>query len=207
MHLSHSRLSILDLFWNIFRVSVVSLNIGYVVSCWRNSAVVLIRERVSMNCSVNRSDEATWTYTAWNTSTETNIYSGRDIVASMRSRYKIDRRISGEHNLIIESVDLFHAGRYKCTAIMERQLKMDVLVAVLGNYKLIIIIAMVLEEFLTSRWSVGPWTWKILEVLVHHHGPFDAIQYGSRRPYWKNIFFVSHTVFKRNTSNVTGFGM
>src|SRR6218665_1516249 len=103
------------------------------MSCWRSSAVVLIRERVSMNCTVNRSDVAMWTYTAWNTSTKTNIYSGRDIVTSMRSRYMIDRRISGEHNLIIESVDLFHAGRYKCTAIMEVQLKMDVLLAVLGT--------------------------------------------------------------------------
>src|SRR6218665_2477299 len=86
-------------------LSVVSSNIGSVKSSltFLRSLVVLIGERVEMNCSVSGNDVALWMYVSWNSSIETNIYVGRDdIVTSMKSRYKIDKRFSGQLNLLID---------------------------------------------------------------------------------------------------------
>src|SRR6218665_72977 len=105
-----------------FLVLVVLSNIATVKSsvAVHRSSVVLIGEGVELKCSVTGNDVATWKYTAWNSSTETNIYLGKDdIVTSMRSRYKIDKNISGQYNLIIEPVDLVHAGRYQCLGVQQ----------------------------------------------------------------------------------------
>ena len=118
-------------------VLVLSPNVTSVMSSLSipRSSVVLTGEKVEMNCSVTGSGLTTWTYTSWNTSTEREIYRGGDIVASMRSRYKIDKNISGQHNLIIDSVDSAHAGRYSCTSGTEKTLRIDIELIVLGNYR------------------------------------------------------------------------
>ena len=98
------------------------------------SSVVLTGDKVEFHCSVTGSGLTTWTYTSWNTSTEREIYSGLDIFDSVKSRYKIDKRISGQHNLIIDSVDLAYAGIYKCTSGIQKTLRTDIQLVVLGNY-------------------------------------------------------------------------
>ena len=105
------------------------------------SSVVMIGSRMELNCSVNENDSRAWTYTSWNSSTERSIYLGENIVASMRSRYRIDKTTSGKHNLIIDSVDLTHAGRYRCISIMQQSLMNDIQLTVLGrpDYKLAIL--------------------------------------------------------------------
>src|SRR6218665_1253357 len=98
-------------------------------------SVVIIGDKVEMNCGVTGSNLTTlWNYTSWNTSTERVIYRGGDIVDSLRSRYKIDKNISGQHNLIIDSVDFAHAGRYICTSGIDA-LWTYIRLIVLGNYK------------------------------------------------------------------------
>ena len=126
------------LYLNIILVLVISSTIVHVASFAPRTSVVVNGTRVELNCCINENDSATWTYISWNASTETSIYLGKDIVASMRSRYKIDKSISGQHNLIIDSVDLAHAGRYRCTGVQNQSLVNDIELTALGNYKLVI---------------------------------------------------------------------
>src|SRR6218665_2042104 len=99
-------------------------------------SVAVIGDKVEMNCSETRSfwmwtySYTTWTYTSWNTSTEIEIYLDADD-NSMRSRYTIDKRINGQRNLIIDSVDLAHAGRYQCEGVYQPLIN-DIQLIVLG---------------------------------------------------------------------------
>ena len=115
-------------------------------------SVALIGDKVEMNCvetsvfwntwayTYTSWTDTSWTYTSWDTSTERELYQGGDILDSLRSRYKIDKRVSGQHNLIIESVDTAHAGRYRCTSDIERILWTDMQLIVLGNYRFTVLI-------------------------------------------------------------------
>ena len=94
----------------------------------------MIGEKVELKCSVTENDVASWKYTSWNTSTDADIYLGRDIITSMKSRYTIKKNISGQHNLIIDSADLAHAGRYQCTGV-QKALITDVQLIVIGKSK------------------------------------------------------------------------
>jgi len=112
----------------------VASNIGSVKSSATvHSSVVIIGERVELKCIVTEDDSTSWKYTSWNSSTEANIYLGRDIFTSMRSRYKIDKRISGQHNLIIDPVDLAHAGRYQCCGVQKQAWVNDIQLIVSGK--------------------------------------------------------------------------
>ena len=102
-------------------------------------SIVALGAGIKLNCSISENYSALWTYTSWIKSKETNLYLGTDILASMRSRYRIDKTISEQHNLIIDSVDLAHAGRYTCYSVMQYSLINDIQLIVLGKRKLTVL--------------------------------------------------------------------
>ena len=79
----------------------------------RSSAAV-IGNRVELKCSSNSDKQVVWAFTPTNISTDTELYFGDDISLPFRSRYTINNSVRGQHNLIINSVDLELAGKYSC---------------------------------------------------------------------------------------------
>lgn len=121
---------------SFIQISVVLSNYVMASSMIGSSSVVALGAGVKLNCSVKENDSVVWTYTSWNSSTETNIYLGEDIIVTMRSRYKIDMTRSDQHNLIIGSADFNHAGRYQCSGVAQQSVVNDVQLTILGNYNL-----------------------------------------------------------------------
>src|SRR5688572_13946874 len=70
------------------------------------SSVAVIGDKVELKCSADGDQQVIWGFTSFNASKDTDIYHGNNISSAFTSRYKIDRRISGQHNLVIDPVDL-----------------------------------------------------------------------------------------------------
>lgn len=99
-----------------------------------NSSIAVLGERIEMKCRT-RSGSALWKYTPWQMSENKDIYLGVDIVAAFMSRYKVDKNITGQHILIIDSVDFSYAGRYECVEPPDNIVWNDVQLTVSGDYK------------------------------------------------------------------------
>ena len=78
-------------------------------------------DRIKMECSSrpNSSLPVDWEFTSVGSSDVVSIYTVGEITESLSSRYKIDTDGKTRYDIVIDSVDFFHAGRYKCTPITE----------------------------------------------------------------------------------------
>src|SRR6218665_984972 len=81
------------------------------------SLVALTGAGAELKCSADENQSVIWGFTSYNTSRDTDLYFGDNISLPFISRYKIEKKIRGQHNLVIDSVDLDHAGKYQCVTI------------------------------------------------------------------------------------------
>lgn len=95
--------------------------------------VALTGEKVELKCSVEENPSVVWGFTSYNTSKDADISFGENISLPLKSRYKIEKRVRGQHNIVIDSVDLDHAGKYRCLTIATG-IKVVAYLTVLGRY-------------------------------------------------------------------------
>lgn len=91
--------------------------------------VAVIGDGIELKCNADWNQYVIWGFTSYNTSKDEEIYFGDNISSLFKSRYK---SIIGQHNLIIDSVDLDHAGIYQCVTIPTDNITVSHL-AVLGR--------------------------------------------------------------------------
>jgi len=80
------------------------------------SVIAVVGGQVTLECETNHTDRGLdWLFTKAGTGrmTETEIYFKNEIVNTL-SKYRVITTRSGQHNLQINSVELSHAGFYKC---------------------------------------------------------------------------------------------
>ena len=76
--------------------------------------LALANERVEFRCSSDPRKTLKWTVTYARTTELIELFADGNFTASAISKFGIDTRIPGQCNLIIDSVDLSYAGKYKC---------------------------------------------------------------------------------------------
>lgn len=84
------------------------------------NTVSFVGDRVKMECSSSSSTSPVdWEFALARSSDFSLICSFGRITESLSSRYKIDTENRTRYNIIVDSVDLSHAGTYRCTPITE----------------------------------------------------------------------------------------
>ena len=74
--------------------------------------MVFLNNKAVLQCSTNSVMPISWFFGPTDTFEKTAVFLHGDLTTT---KYKIDRRIPGQYNLVIESVDLSHAGTYQCS--------------------------------------------------------------------------------------------
>ena len=80
---------------------------GYILTPPKNT-VALLGKTVILECTTNLSTPVRWKVNS------DIIYYNEVITESLRSRFRIENSSYGTHNLVIDKVDLSHAGTYIC---------------------------------------------------------------------------------------------
>lgn len=85
------------------------------------NTISFVGDRVKMECSSrpNSSLPVDWKFAQAGSSDFLYIYTAERMTESLSSRYKIDTDGKTRYDIVIDSVDFFHAGRYICTPITE----------------------------------------------------------------------------------------
>lgn len=97
------------------------------------NTVSFVGERVRIECSSNPSDLLVdWEFARAGSNSFSYIYTGERITESLTSRYKMDTDGKTRYDIVIDSVDLSHAGRYRCTPVTGQLLSATASLTVLG---------------------------------------------------------------------------
>ena len=77
--------------------------------------MALANERVELRCSADSGKSLQWSVRYALTTEVIGLFIQGNFTDDGKSKYRIDTRIRGQCNLIIDSVDLSYAGKYMCT--------------------------------------------------------------------------------------------
>jgi len=78
--------------------------------------VVFLNASIELQCSTNSDEPISWSFIPADGHIVTDwLLIHGNFTAYSVGKYKIDRSIRGQYNLVIDSVDFSYAGRYRCT--------------------------------------------------------------------------------------------
>ena len=84
------------------------------------NTVSLERSRAKMECSRNPSNlPIDWQFSSAENSIFSDIYTVGQITETLASMYKVDTDNKTRYAIVIDSVDMSHAGTYKCTILTD----------------------------------------------------------------------------------------
>lgn len=77
--------------------------------------IVFLNMKTELQCSTNSVNPIRWLFTSIDgRSVSAVFFIHENLTTHGEAKYKIEGSIRGQYNLVIESVDLSYAGRYKC---------------------------------------------------------------------------------------------
>lgn len=69
---------------------------------------------MTLKCRVNPTDSVYWILLMMNNAKPTQVFLNGQIIEDVKSMYRINGIHRGQYDLIIDSVDRRHAGKYSC---------------------------------------------------------------------------------------------
>jgi len=99
------------------------------------NTVSVVGNKTKIECSRNPhpSHPVNWVFSPAGSKDFSRIYIGKRITESLSSMYKIDTDNRTRYDIVIDSVDMSHAGTYRCTPIAEEQLRASAELIVIGE--------------------------------------------------------------------------
>lgn len=131
------------------------------------NTVAVAKSRVKLGCRRHpHVFPVDWEFAPASSNDFSYIYTSQLITERLSSRYKIDTDNRSRYDVVIESVDVFHAGTYRCTPITEEVVSLSSYsaeLAVLGE-----------STVQSSRWPVASfilkryWNFNIICPIDYH---------------------------------------
>src|SRR6218665_220411 len=78
------------------------------------NTIAFVGRRVEFECSTNVTLPLRWDFAEVNSTRFEPVYYLEKILSNFSSRYKVNTTIKGRFALVIDSVDMDHAGTYRC---------------------------------------------------------------------------------------------
>src|SRR6218665_648429 len=78
------------------------------------NTIAKIGQRVELECSTNAILPLIWNFAKVNSTRFETVYHLEAIISNFSSRYKVNTTKGGRVALVIDSVDMDHAGTYRC---------------------------------------------------------------------------------------------
>src|SRR6218665_2863182 len=99
------------------------------------NAVSVVGNRVKLECSTQPHVlyPVDWEFAPAGSNRFSYIYASRRLTASLSSRYKIDTDGKTRYDVVIDSVDLSHAGTYRCMPLSDELKNVSAQLTVLGE--------------------------------------------------------------------------
>lgn len=79
-----------------------------------NNFVAVAGANITLRCTVNHTDGAIWSLVRSSDTRPVIIFINAMIVFNLTSEYRINNGERGQYDLVIDSADIKHAGRYSC---------------------------------------------------------------------------------------------